>query len=180
MLRGGEAEVHAWLKAVDDIARDLSEEQLARIKVLRDEWKQTNDKWRDENSQKMRDLQRKLSEGRRDGGRPDPALMDQMRLLIESRPKFDETRTKISQVFTPEQVVAHREAFQKQMAALTPIEGGPRGRGGQGSPAGPGGDGVRGRGGAGGERPGRGMPGGTGAGAPPRGGDTPSETPSAK
>lgn len=166
MMRGGEGEAMAWLKALDEIQRDLSEEQQAKIKVVRDEWKSVTDKWREGNATKMRDLQKKLSESRKGGSPADPVLMDQMRELIESRPKFDEYQRRMTAQLNPRQQETLKAGFAKQLEAITPKEGGPRGR--DGAPGRPGNGATGGKGGEGGTggrgQGGRGGRGGDGAG----------------
>jgi len=142
-MRGDAVETTAWLKAIDDLTRSLSEQQRAQIELVRTEWKVEQERWASINGEKMKQLQKKLSDARKDGGKPDAVLMDDMRKIVESRPKFEPYRRRIAAVFTPEQAAAHKAAFDAQRKSMAPMDGAPsRDRGGKGGPGMGGGDGA--------------------------------------
>jgi len=164
-MRGQDGDATGWMRSLESISKDFTPEQTAQIKTIKDEWAAENTKWRDTNGAKMKEIQGKIGESRKAGGTPDPALLEEMRKLGATRPKFEASRNRIAALLTPPQLEAHKAAMDAMKKKME--EGKARGERG-GRPGGDGADGKPGRGGAGeGGRPGRGRDGaggGTGRG----------------
>lgn len=130
-MRGTDLEIRAWLRSIDEISDSLSAEQMAKVKSIREEWKAETDKWSAANGERMRELRSHLAGVRRDGGTPDKALTEEMRKIIESRPKFEPYRERVIGILDPTQAAAQKAAFEKhRKEMMNPSRrGDPRGRG---------------------------------------------------
>lgn len=133
-MRGGDGESVAWLKAIDDISRSLTPDQAKQLGALKSEWTAKQEEWKTGSGQKVKELQQKFTEARKAGGTPDPAQQEEMKKLMESKPKFDTFRRRMSDVLTREQRSAHQIAFEKQLANMQPMEKRKRDDGGAGAP----------------------------------------------
>lgn len=162
-MRSAAQSGRAWMMTWSEFKGTLSPETLAKAEQIQKEFEGKMQAWQKENGEKLRELAEQAKSAAETGGRPDKAVMEQMKQLNESRPKIEETHKQLFALLSPEQ----QEGFKKKLSeteAKMKEQMGKRGEGkggeGEGRPGAKGGKGGK------GGKPGDGAPTG-GDGAPP-------------
>lgn len=142
----------AWMMTWSEFKGSLAPETLAKAEQIQKEFDTKMQAWQKENGEKLRSLAEQAKGAAETGGRPDKAVMEQMKQLNESRPKVEETHKQLFALLNPEQ----QESFKKKLAeteAKMKEQMGKRGEG-EGRPGPKGGKGGK----KGGGKPGDGAP----------------------
>jgi Spy/CpxP family protein refolding chaperone len=118
----------------------LTPEQLGQAEKIQKEFEGKMKAWQEANAEQLKSLREQVEGAMQGGGRPDPAVMQAMQKLNESRPKIEEGQKQMFALLNPEQ----QEAFKKKLAETEAKmkeragKGGPGGKGGKGGkPGGP-------------------------------------------
>ena len=157
-MRSAAMSGRAFMMTWNEFKGSLSPEALAKAEQIQKEFEGKMQAWQKENGEKLRELAEQAKGAAETGGRPDKAVMEQMKQLNESRPKVEETHKQLFALLSPEQ----QEGFKKKLAETEAKMKEQMGKRGEGK----GGEGKGRPGGKGGKKPG-GKP-GDGA---PAGGD---------
>ena len=157
-MRAAAMSGRAFSMTWNEFKGSLSPETLAKAEQLQKEFEAKMQAWQKENGEKLRELAEQAKSAAETGGRPDKAVMEQMKQLNESRPKIEETHKQLFALLSP----AQQEGFKKKLAETEAKMKEQMGKRGEGK----GGEGKGRPGGKGGKKPG-GKP-GDGA---PAGGD---------
>jgi len=156
-MQGG----RAWMMTWSEFKGTLSPEQLEKAEKIQKEFEGKMKAWQEANAEKLKSLREQIEGAMQGGGRPDPAVMQEMQKLNESRPKVEESHKQLFALLGAEQ----QESFKKKLAETEAKMKERAGKGGEGGPGGPGGRG--GKGGKGGKPGGPPPPPKDGEGAPP-------------
>jgi hypothetical protein len=156
-MQGG----RAWMMTWNEFKSTLTPEQLGQAEKIQKEFEGKMKAWQEANAEQLKSLREQVEGAMQGGGRPDPAVMQAMQKLNESRPKIEEGQKQMFALLNPEQ----QEAFKKKLSETEAKMKERAGKGGAGGEGGPGGKG--GRGGKGGKPGGPPPPPKDGEGAPP-------------
>jgi hypothetical protein len=159
-MQGG----RAWMMTWNEFKGTLTPEQLGQAEKIQKEFEGKMKAWQEANAEQLKSLREQIESAMQSGGRPDPAVMQEMQKLNESRPKIEEGQKQMFALLSADQ----QGAFKKKLAeteAKMKERAGKGGPGGEGGPGGKGGNG--GKGGKGGKPGGPPPPPKDGDGAPP-------------
>jgi cytochrome c556 len=151
----------AWMMTWNEYKGTLSPEQLEKAEKIQKEFEAKMKTWQEANAEQLKSLREQIEGAMQGGGRPDPAVMQEMQKLNESRPKVEDSHKQLFALLSAEQ----QDSFKKKLAE-TEAKMKERAKGGEGGPGGPGGKGGKG-GGKGGKPGGPPPPPKDGEGAPP-------------
>ena len=145
-------DARVWNQALDQMLGELSPDQKTKIEAIRSEFKKSAEEWQKANGERMKELQGKVRDSLKNGGKPDQAVADEMKKLTDSRPRPEASQEKVLALPTPDQ----QTKFKANLASLQAQAEKRRkeARDGKGDEMGP--DGKGGRGGDGTFPPGRG------------------------
>jgi hypothetical protein len=149
----------AWMMTWAKFKGTLAPEQLEKAEKIQKEFEAKMRAWQEANADKLKPLREQIEGTMEGGGRPDPAVMQEMQKLNESRPKVEDSQKQLFALLSAEQ----QESFKKKLAekeAKMKENMGKRGEG-EGRPGG------KGKGGKGGNPGGPPPPPRDGEGAPP-------------
>jgi len=147
----------AWMLTWAEFKGTLAPEQLEKAEKIQKEFEAKMKAWQEANAEKLKSLREQIESAMGTGGRPDPAVMQEMQKLNESRPKVEDSHKQLFALLSAEQ----QESFKKKLSE-TEAKMKERAKGREGGPGGPGG-----KGGKGGKPGGPPPPPKDGEGAPP-------------
>jgi Spy/CpxP family protein refolding chaperone len=132
-MRGRMMEIRVWKMTFDQMKPSLNAEQQAKAAEIEGAFAKSSQAWMDANGDRLKELGDRMREAR-ESGSPDPALMQEMQALNESRPKPEASQKQIFALLTPEQQHQFKTSLDENMkkARERMGRGGPEGRGGKG------------------------------------------------
>jgi hypothetical protein len=129
-MQGG----RAWMMTWNEFKGTLSPEQLEKAEKIQKEFEGKMKAWQEANAEKLKSLREQIEGAMQGGGRPDPAVMQEMQKLNESRPKVEESHKQLFALLGAEQ----QESFKKKLAETEAKMKERAGKGGKGGkPGGP-------------------------------------------
>jgi len=103
----------AWMITFKEIQPSLTDDQKSKTEQMKKDFEAKSEAWRKENGEKMKELAEQARGASASGGKPDQAVMDQLKQLNESRPKVEELQKQVFGTLTPDQ----QNDFKQKLAA---------------------------------------------------------------